>query len=76
MYVAFDDTYYLERACMAQGKALAMAGGDRERLEVMDAEAVEEAGRFWNRENLDLYSSKHFYSWWNKYVNEGSDVFD
>ena len=74
--IAFDETYYLERTCMYQMLALASIGGDPERLAQFDEKTVEEAAKFYNTENLELYANKHFYAWWNKYRNEGSNVFE
>eukprot|EP00095_Tigriopus_kingsejongensis_P003375 maker-scaffold153_size302544-snap-gene-1.11 protein:Tk03375 transcript:maker-scaffold153_size302544-snap-gene-1.11-mRNA-1 annotation:"predicted protein" len=67
--IAFDDTYYLERACMSQMMALSACGGNRDQLAIMDKAAEEESIKGYTPEMIETYSNKHFYSWWNRYVH-------
>ena len=76
IHIAFDDLYYLERACMTQLMAMGAAG--REALKEMPPEvqkATSESIMGMERELLDKYAAKHFYAKWNKYQSEASDVF-
>lgn len=73
--IAFDDAYYLERACMFQMIALAAMGGDESRLSVMDEETSVATAKL-HADILPSYADKHFYSWWNKFRREQPDVFD
>lgn len=75
MHVAFDDTVYLERTCMYQMLALNSVGGDRNALAQLDQEVASRTAAYYTQEMIDKYAVKHFYSWWNQYVNEKSDVF-
>jgi len=76
IHIAFDDLYYLERACMTQLMAMGAAGRDALKempLEVQKATSESIMGS--GRELLDKYAAKHFYARWNKYKAEASDVF-
>jgi len=76
IHIAFDDLYYLERACMTQLMAMGAAGREAIKempLEVQAATSKSIMGE--ERELLDKYSAKHFYARWNKYKAEASDVF-
>ena len=76
IHIAFDDLYYLERACMTQLMAMGAAG--RDALKEMPPEvqkATSESIMGSGRELLDKYAAKHFYARWNKYKAEASDVF-
>jgi len=76
IHIAFDDLYYLERACMTQLMAMGAAGRDALKempLEVQKATSESIMGS--ERELLDKYAAKHFYARWNKYKAEASDVF-
>ena len=76
IHIAFDDLYYLERACMTQ--LMAMGASGREALKEMPVEvqkATSESIMGSGRELLDKYAAKHFYARWNKYKAEASDVF-
>jgi len=74
VHAAFDEVYYLERACMTQ--ILAMGAAGKEAIKEMPEDvqeatkAVAVAG-----DTLDKYAAKHFYSKWNKYRARQSDVF-
>lgn len=73
IHVAFDEVYYLERACMTQ--LLAMGAAGKEALKVMPT-AVQEATKATAvGDNLDTYAAKHFYAKWNMYRARNSDVF-
>ena len=76
MHVAFDDTVYLERTCMYQMLALNSVGGDKSQLAQLSDEATASTAAYYTPEMIDKYAVKHFYSWWNQYVNEKSDVFE
>ncbi len=75
---AFDDCYYLERACQFQMTAMAAVAGDRAKLSVLEdsfmaSQATVEAFR--SEDTREKYSVKHFFSWWNKYLKEQPEVF-
>ena len=74
IHVAFDEVYYLERACMTQ--MLAMAAAGRENLKEMPLD-VQEATKLTAvaGDTLDKYAAKHFYAKWNLYKALESDVF-
>jgi len=74
VHAAFDEVYYLERACMTQ--LLAMGAAGRDAIKVMP-EAVQEATKDTavGGDILDKYAAKHFYAKWNKYRARQSDVF-
>jgi len=74
IHVAFDEVYYLERACMAQ--ILAMGAAGREALKEMPLK-VQDATRDAAIEGntLDKYAAKHFYARWNMYRVNNSNVF-
>lgn len=77
VHLAFDECYYLERACMSQMMALNAAGGDVTKLAMVDEEIVKMSSKtYTTAEYLQLYSVKHFYAWWNKYLKEEADVFE
>ena len=72
--MAYDEVYYLERACMTQ--MLAMAAAGRKNLKKMPEDVQEStkqaavAG-----DTLDKYAAKHFFAKWNLYKELDSDVF-
>ena len=74
IHVAFDEVYYLERACMTQ--LLAMAASGRDNIKLMP-EDVQEATKQTavGGDTLDKYAAKHFYAKWNLYKSMKSDVF-
>jgi len=75
--VAFDELYYLERACMLQLLAMGAAGREAVKLmprEVQEATKLAAIGE--GRNTLREYADKHFYARWNKYRRMGSDVFE
>ena len=74
IHVAFDEVYYLERACMTQ--LLAMASAGRDNLNWMPVEVQEATKKAaLDGDTLDKYAAKHFYAKWNLYKSLGSDVF-
>merc|ERR1711962_284846 len=76
IHIAFDEVYYLERACMLQ--LLAMGAEGREAIKILPENVQKDTfatAMGENREILDKYAMKHFYARWNKYKDEGSDVF-
>jgi len=74
IHAAFDEVYYLERACMTQ--LLAMGAAGRDAVKEMPV-AVQEATKATAvaGDTLDTYAAKHFYAKWNKYRALQSDVF-
>lgn len=72
VHTAFDEIYYLERACQIQLLAQAAAGKDS--LNIIKKEVAEITQKYIVRD-LDKYAWKHFSAYWNKYVEEDSDVF-
>lgn len=75
VHLAFDETYYLERACRNQMLSLASVGGDKSKVAIMPEKMSEDAARFYTAENLDLYAGRHFFAWWNLFLSEQPDVF-
>lgn len=76
VHLAFDDTYYLEKACQFQMMAMMAVGGDISKLKMIDDEIVKDcAKRYGTQGYLEMYSVKHFYSWWNKFTREQPEVF-
>ena len=74
IHVAFDEVYYLERACMTQ--LLAMASAGRDNLNWMPRDVQEATKKTaLDGDTLDKYAAKHFYAKWNLYKALGSDVF-
>lgn len=72
-HAAFDEIYYLERACMTQ--VLAMGAVGRDKLNMLTEEVAEMTKKYIVDE-MDKYAWKHFSAYWNKYTEEGSDVFE
>ena len=76
IHQAFDDIYYLERACKIQMLAMQAAGGDSSKLSLMsDPKMYKEATESYTKEVLDTYSKRHFYSYWSIYLKTEPDVF-
>ena len=69
--LAFDETYYLERAC--KNIVLSMQLGDR--LKRVDHGVLKDAAKYYDSKMLELYAARHFYSYWNLYMKEQPDVF-
>ena len=74
---AFDETYYLERACRNLLITMASVGGQKQHLKIMKPGQVQEFSQSpsLSKENLDLYAKRHFYAYWNLYLKEHPDVF-
>lgn len=75
VHLAFDETYYLERACGNLHLALAAVGGNKSELKSMPLETVKEAAKYYDSSMLDLYAKRHFYAYWNLYLTQEPDVF-
>lgn len=73
--LAFDETYYLERACSNIMLTLASVGGHEDKLKVIN-NGLEEMRKNYSPEILELYAKRHFYAYWNLYLKENPDVFD
>jgi len=72
---AFDDLYYLERACMTQLLAMGAAGKDA--LKIMPKHVQEHTRSVaLDGGNQETYANKHFFALWNKYRDMASDVFN
>jgi ribulose-5-phosphate 4-epimerase/fuculose-1-phosphate aldolase len=68
---AFDDTYYLERACYVQYLAKTYGG----KLEVVSEEVADRVGRQFDAQYADRagYAQKHFDAWKRILDREGAD---
>ena len=75
VHLAFDETYYLERACSNICKSLSAVGGCTDRLKTMPTNLVEDCAEFFTPEKLDLYAKRHFYAYWNLYLKQEPEVF-
>ena len=75
VHLAFDETYYLERACSNICKSLSAVGGSTDRLKTMPTNLVEDCAKFFTPEKLDLYAKRHFYAYWNLYLKQEPEVF-
>jgi len=72
--IAFDDLYYLERACMTQ--LLAMGAAGKEALRILPEQVQEHTHKVAIAGgNLEKYANKHFFALWNKYRAMESNVF-
>ena len=75
VHLAFDETYYLERACTNIVKSLSAVGGNKEKLKHMPQKLKEFCAQYFTENQLDLYAKRHFYSYWNLYMQNEPDVF-
>ena len=75
VHLAFDETYYLERACSNICQSLSAVGGSTDRLKTMPTNLVEDCAKFFTPEKLDLYARRHFYAYWNLYLKQEPEVF-
>ena len=76
VHQAFDDIYYLERACKIQLLAMMAVGGDIDKLSLMsDPKACKTITGSYTKEIIDTYSKRHFYSYWNMYLRNEPEVF-
>jgi len=71
--IAFDELYYLERACMVQILAMA-ASSDRNALKIIPKE-IQDLTLAASLDSLEKYANRHFFSLWNKWREAGSNVF-
>ncbi len=76
VHLPFDNAYYLERACLYQAKALEAVGGDESKIKLFNDKTIATCTKkYTDADFLDKYSIKHFYSWWNLYLEKEPDVF-
>ena len=75
VHLAFDETYYLERACSNIVKSLSAVGGKKEKLKHMPQKLKDFCVKHFTEDQLDLYAKRHFYSYWNLYMQNEPDVF-
>lgn len=75
VHLAFDETYYLERAASNFMLTLASVGGRQDQLKMIPEEKVPSLAKYYNQEMLDLYAKRHFYAYWNWYIKHQPDVF-
>jgi len=76
VHQAFDEIYYLERACKIQLLASQAVGGDKEKLSLMTDEGLyKSVTSSYTDEVIDTYSKRHFYSYWDMYLRNEPDVF-
>lgn len=72
VHTAFDEVYYLERA--VQHQLLAQAAHGKDSLNMLKKEVAEITQKYIVGD-MDKYAWKHFSAYWNKYMDEDSDVF-
>ena len=75
MHLAFDETYYLERAASNFMLTLASVGGRHEELKLIPQEKLPILAKYYTQEMLDLYAKRHFYAYWNWYQKYEPQVF-
>ena len=76
VHQAFDEIYYLERACKIQLLAAQAVGGNKDQLSLMtDAKLYKSVTSSYTNEVIDTYSKRHFYSYWDMYLRNEPDVF-
>ena len=75
MHLAFDETYYLERACTNIMLTLSSAGGQEAKLKKIPENMLTTLSKYYNPKTLELYAKRHFYSYWNLYAKLHPDVF-
>ena len=76
VHQAFDDIYYLERACKLQLLAMMAVGGDKGKLSLMsDPKVYKTITASYTNEIIDTYSKRHFYSYWDMYLRNEPEVF-
>ena len=76
VHQAFDDIYYLERACKIQLLAMMAVGGNKERLSLLsDKDLYRTVASSYTNESIDIYSKRHFYSYWDMYLRNEPEVF-
>ena len=75
VHLAFDETYYLERACKNVTLSLGSVGGDYSKLKTIPDEMVKNLAKYYNQDMIELYAKRHFYAYWNLYLEKEPDVF-
>ena len=76
VHQAFDDIYYLERACKIQLLAMMAVGGNKDKLSLLsDQNLYRTVAASYTDEMIDTYSKRHFYSYWDMYLRNEPDVF-
>ena len=76
VHQAFDDIYYLERACKIQLLSLMAVGGDKRKLSLISDPIVSKTiTASYTKELIDTYSRRHFYSYWDMYHRNEPEVF-
>ena len=76
VHQAFDDLYYLERACKIQLLAMQAVAGDQEKLSLLsNKELYQTVAASYTKEMIDTYSKRHFYSYWDMYLRNEPEVF-
>ena len=75
VHLAFDETYYLERACTNIMLTLNSVGGQESKLKKIPENMLDRLSQYYNTKQLDLYAKRHFYSYWNLYAKIHPEVF-
>lgn len=76
VHQAFDEIYYLERACKIQLLAMQAVGGDKEKLSLLSEKSLyKTVAESYTKEMIDIYSKRHFYSYWDMYLRNEPEVF-
>ena len=75
VHLAFDETYYLERACTNIMLTLNSVGGQESKLKKIPQNMLDQLSQYYNSKQLDLYAKRHFYSYWNLYAKMHPEVF-
>ena len=76
VHQAFDEIYYLERACKIQLLAMQAVGGDKEKLSLLSEKGLyKTVAESYTKEMIDIYSKRHFYSYWDMYLRNEPEVF-
>ena len=75
VHLAFDEIYYLERACTNVAKSLSAVGGQTEKLKLLPPKLVKECTKYYTAKKLDEYAKRHFYAYWNLYLKEDPEVY-
>ena len=75
VHLAFDETYYLERACTNLMLTLNSSGGQESKLKKIPENMLDDLAKYYNTVQLDMYAKRHFYSYWNLYAKIHPEVF-
>ena len=73
VHLAFDELYYLERAC--KNVILSQAAVNGGQLKEVPKDTLLRASKYYGKEQLDFYAKRHFFAYWNLYLQEQPDVF-